>query len=329
MPAERGAAIRAFLAAHGWSAARRAPLAGDASFRRYERLARGSGRAILMDAPPPHEDVRPFCAIAGHLRAQGYSAPRILARDDAAGLLLIEDLGDDTYTALLDRGADPWPLYAAAVDLLADLHDRPPPAGLAPYDEAAYLAEADLLLDWFLPAMGIAGADALRPGWHAAWRAVLPAANAQPPVLVLRDYHADNLLWLGERAGAARVGLLDFQDARAGARAYDLVSLLEDARRDVAPPLAAALRARYLAARPAVDARAFRAACDVLGAQRNAKIIGIFTRLCRRDGKPRYLALLPRVWRSLESALARPRLAPVRAWFDAHLPPALRRAPRP
>ena len=329
MPSDRAARIAAFLRREGWSGANRRPFAGDASFRRYERLTRGKDSAILMDAPPPHNDTRPFCAIARWLAGQGYSAPRILAGNLEEGLLLIEDLGDLTFGRALAGGADAEPLYTAAVVLLADLHGRAPPAGLAPYDEAAYLAEAELLIDWFLPAVGGPDADALRPGYRAAWRAVLPAAECAPPVLVLRDYHADNLMWLADRAGAARVGLLDFQDALAGSPAYDLVSLLEDARRDVPPAFAEACMARYLDAAPGADSGAFRAAFDVLGAQRNAKIVGIFTRLWKRDGKPGYLKTVPRVWRLLEADLARPALAPARAWFDAHIPPALRRAPEP
>ena len=329
MTAERAARISAFLEAAGWGGAERRPLAGDASFRRYERLADGARCAVLMDAPPPHEDVRPFRALAGHLSAEGYSAPRIDAADDDGGLLLIEDLGDLTFARALDGGADPEPLYAAAVAVLADLHRRAVPAGLAPYDEAAYLAEAGLLVDWFLPAMGVADAPALADGYRAAWRAVLPLAAAGAPVLVLRDYHAENLMWLPARRGLARVGLLDFQDALAGSPAYDLVSLLEDARRDVAPALAERMIARYLETAPACEPCAFRAAYDVLGAQRNAKIVGIFTRLWKRDGKAGYLDLIPRVWRLLERDLARAALGPVRAWFDEHVPPALRRAPRP
>ncbi len=330
MNPERTAQISAFLDAAGWGNAERLPLAGDASFRRYERLTLGSSRAVLMDAPPPQEDVRPFCAIARHLRAQGYSAPRICAEDAATGLLVIEDLGDNTYSRVLDSGAPPAPLYSAAVAVLSDLHRQPAPAGVAAYDEAACLTEVDLLLDWFLPAAGITDADKLRSAYHAAWCAVLPSAWTDAPVLVLRDYHADNLMWLPDRPGLARVGLLDFQDALAGSPAYDLVSLLEDARRDVPPALTEAMLAQYVSALPAsADPHAFRDAYDVLGAQRNAKIVGIFTRLWKRDGKPAYLDMIPRVWRLLEDDLARPPLAPVRAWFDRHVPPPLRRAPTP
>jgi N-acetylmuramate 1-kinase len=324
----RAAQIRDFLDANGWGAAQRAPLAGDASFRRYERLRQGDTQAVLMDAPPP-EDVTPFVDVARYLQQAGYSAPAVNAVDAGPGLALLEDLGDDTYSRVLDGGGEPAPLYAAAVDLLADLHRRTPPAWLAPYDEAACLAETDLLLDWFMPAMDAAPDEAAREAFHDAWRAVLPQAALSAPVTVLRDYHADNLMWLPARNGHARVGLLDFQDALAGSPAYDLVSLLEDARRDVSGDLAEAMIQRYLAAAPDLDGDAFRTAYAILGGQRNTKIIGIFTRLWRRDGKPGYLAMIPHVWRLLEGDLAHPALSDVRAWFDRYLPAPLRGAPQP
>jgi aminoglycoside/choline kinase family phosphotransferase len=327
---DRASLTRGFLAAHGWADAKRSRLAGDASFRRYERLSRADCRMVLMDAPPPQEDVRPFTAVARHLVALGYSAPKIEAEDTAAGFLLLEDLGDSTYSRTLNAGADAAMLYAAAIDLLADLRRHSAPAGLATYDETVYLAEADLLIDWFLPAVTGRETEApVRATYHAAWRAVLSKASLGAPVLVLRDYHADNLMWLPERTGPARVGLLDFQDALAGSPAYDLVSLLEDVRRDVAQELVEAMIGRYLKSAPEIDAARFRDAYAVLGGQRNAKIVGIFTRLWLRDGKAGYLDLIPRAWRLLEHDLAQPALAPVRAWFDEHVPPALRRAPTP
>ncbi len=331
---DREPLIAAFLARHRWDDAVRADLAGDASFRRYERLHRTSETMaesmVLMDAPPPQEDVRPFTAIARHLITLGYSAPAIAAEDPEAGLLLIEDLGNDTYTRALDADADAHALYGAAIDLLVDLHRKSPPVGLASYNEAAYFAEADLLIDWFLPA--VTGRDVepeVRESYHAAWREVLEQVMPGAPVLVLRDYHADNLMWLPERAGHRCVGLLDFQDALVGSPAYDMVSLLEDVRRDVAPDLIEAMIVRYLAARPDLDATAFRTAFAVLGGQRNAKIVGIFTRLWKRDGKAAYLDLIPRGWRLLNHDLAQPALAPVRAWADRWIPPELRRAPTP
>ena len=329
---ERAARIERFLAGRGWADARRIPLAGDASFRRYERLRRGLRRAVLMDAPPGHEDVRPYLRIARHLAGLGYSAPAIHAEDAEAGLLLVEDLGDASFTRLLaaDGQGDAEELYGAAIDLLADLHRKPAPPGLGAYDEALYLAEADLLLDWYLPAVpGLPAPEPLRASYHHVWREVLPRAALGRSVLVLRDYHADNLMWLAARRGLARVGLLDFQDALAGSPAYDVVSLLEDCRRDVPPELAERMIARYLDAMAEIDAAAFRASYAVLGAQRNAKIVGIFTRLWRRDAKSAYLGLIPTVWRLLERDLAHPALDPVREWFDQHVPPPFRRAPVP
>ena len=315
--------IVAFLKANGWGSARRLPLAGDASFRRYERLRGGPRPALLMDAPPPREDVRPFATVARHLAGLGFSAPEIYAADSEAGLLVIEDFGDDTYTARLAAGAAEEPLYALAVDLLIELHRAPRAADVAvpPYDEARLLDEASLLVDWYLPAMrGEPTAADLKRGYLDSWRALLPLADATPTSLVLRDYHVDNLMWLEERAGTARCGLLDFQDAVMGPVVYDLVSLVEDARRDLAPGLAEAMFARYLAAFPGLDRDAFHAAAAMLAAQRNCKIIGIFTRLSERDGKPVYLEHIPRVWRLLEGDLAHPALAPLRDWLDHHIP---------
>jgi aminoglycoside/choline kinase family phosphotransferase len=327
---DRAYLIAAFLERAGWAAAVRRPLAGDASFRRYDRLEGSTARAVLMDAPPPQEDVRPFLKVAAILRRLGLSAPRTLARDEAAGLLLLEDLGDDTYTRLLAAEGDEAALYALAVDALIHLHRRFDPAGasLPPYDEARLLAEASLLVDWFVPAMtGAPLAEPARASWVAAWRAVLPHAGGAPPTLVLRDYHVDNLLLLRERTGVAACGLLDFQDAVIGPASYDLVSLLEDARRDVPPAIVAAMQERYLAAFPGLDRAAFIASYAALGAQRNCKIVGIFTRLWRRDGKPGYLKHIPRVWRLVEQDLAHPALAPVAEWLAHHLPAEQRRAP--
>ena len=331
---EREAAITAFLDASGWAGAVRRPLAADASFRRYHRVALDGRRAILMDAPPEKEDVRPFVAIARHLSKLGFSAPRIDAEDAGRGFLLLEDLGDDTFTRkLIGATADNEErLYARAIDVLAALHrlpeDRAVPSGLAPYDAAKLNAEADLLAEWYAPAvLGRALSDEARAAYRDAWTPAFAALAAEPKTLVLRDYHVDNLMWLPDRAGIAQVGLLDFQDAVAGPAAYDLMSLLEDARRDIAPVLVERMLARYQAQVPAAANDRFRASYAVLAAQRHAKVIGIFTRLCRRDGKPHYLVHLPRVWRLLERALAHPLLRPVNAWLERHLPPATRRVP--
>ena len=308
-----------FLAAHGWAGAAVAPLAGDASFRRYFRISDGARRAVLMDAPPPHEDARPFLRVAAWLAERGFAAPAILAADPAAGLVLLEDFGDARMREAVD--ADPpatLPLYERAVDALVELR-RHPAGPFEPYDRAVLHREAALFVDWYCPAVGL---SVDREGWTAAWDAVLDHGLAAEPVTVLRDYHAENLMLL---AADGPLGLLDFQDALAGHPAYDLVSLLQDARRDVEPPLEEAMLARYRAA--AGEGDAFLAAYHVLGAQRNAKILGIFTRLWRRDGKPRYPALCPRVWAYLERDLSQPVLAPVAAWFDANVPPELRGDP--
>jgi len=293
-----------FLHRAGWGGAEIAPLAGDASFRRYFRIRGAGGNAVLMDAPPPHEDVRPFLSVADHLHRHGFAAPRILARDVDAGLVLLEDFGDDRMREALD--ADPSredAIYTQAIDLIRDLHQHP--AGeLPPYDMAVYQREAALFPQWYMPAVGLDVAA----GWAEAWdEALSPIAHDQSTT-VLRDYHAENIMLLPDGG----LGLLDFQDALAGHSAYDLVSLLQDARRDVSPHLEARMLEHY----GPVD----RAAYALLGAQRNAKILGIFTRLWKRDGKPRYLAFQPRMWAYMERDLEHPALAPVKAWFDAHVP---------
>ncbi|HTS93909.1 MAG TPA: phosphotransferase, partial [Stellaceae bacterium] len=268
---------------------------------------------------------------AGMLRGYGLSAPQIFAEDAALGLLLIEDFGDDTYTRLLAAGAAEAPLYALAVDVLVALNrrfDAGHAPELPPYDDERLLAEAALLVDWYLPAIaGRATAAALREDYLALWRTLLPLARGVPDTLVLRDYHVDNLMLLQDRAGLAACGLLDFQDAVIGPSTYDLVSLLEDARRDVSPAIASAMLERYLIAFPDLDRTRFSAAYAVLGAQRNAKIVGIFTRLCVRDRKPQYLKHIPRVWRLIERDLFHPALTPVRRWFERRMSPSLRRVP--
>ncbi|MCJ8189950.1 aminoglycoside phosphotransferase family protein [Sphingomicrobium aestuariivivum] len=313
----------AFLDAAGWGGAEILPLAGDASFRRYFRVVHPDhGRAVLMDAPPEHEDSRPFIAIAEHLDAQGLRAPRILHRDLEAGLLLLEDFGDKRVAPVLAAGeGDEGAIYAEAVDTLVQLHEAPLPAGVAPYDEDALKREVDLFVDWYLPALGVENID--RDSFDAAWKAVWPgllARTAAHPVLVLRDYHADNLMLLEEGG----LGLLDFQDALAGHAGYDLVSLLQDARRDVDPSLEARMRERFITRSGIEHAATFIADYELLGAQRNVKILGIFTRLWKRDGKPHYLKFQPRMWGLVERNLAHPSLAPLKAWFDANVPPALR-----
>ncbi len=330
--AGRDAAMGKFLAAAGWGGVAPASLAGDASFRRYYRLDDGARRVVLMDAPPPIEDVRPYVAVAAILRGFGLSAPQIHAEDSAHGFLLIEDFGDDSYTRLLASGADQAALYGLAVDTLIALHRAVAASGLPalpPYDETRFLTEAALLVDWYAPSVLEAPLPpAVREDYLACWRDVLPQAMRPGATLVLRDYHADNLMLLPGRPGVEACGLLDIQDALLGPASYDLVSLLKDARRDVPSALRAAMTERYLAAFPGLDRALFLRSGAILAAQRNCKILGIFTRLWRRDGKPAYLPHIARIWRLIEEDVQRePVLRPIADWLDRHLPPAVRRAP--
>lgn len=330
--AERDLSIQRFLADSGWEAAERSRLAGDASFRRYERLLLNGQRAVLMDAPPPQEDVRPFRHMANLLQEMGFSAPRVLAADEHAGLLLLEDLGDRTFAKALADGSDPVELYTLATDTLIALQQAWTPelakkAALPPYGDALLVErEAMLLPDWTAPGLGLRLSEQQRQDYAEAWREALAPVYEQGTALVLRDYFPDNLMLL-DRSGTAACGLLDFQDAVVGPPVYDLASLLQDARRDVPAEIEAAMLERYLDAFPAIDRDATRRAYTVIAAQRHAKVIGIFTRLAHRDGKPGYLAHMPRLWRLLETALADTALAPVRVWFDRNLPPEQRRTP--
>ncbi|WP_423142200.1 aminoglycoside phosphotransferase family protein [Parablastomonas sp. CN1-191] len=309
-----------FLAGAGWGGARVEPLAGDASFRRYFRVHRGRESAMLMDAPPPHEDPGPFLRAARWLDGNGMRAPRILADDAQRGLVLIEDFGQVRMREYLDEWpADETEVYAAAIDALAALH-KLPPGPFRDYSLAEYQREAALFTEWYCPARAL---EVDQAGWTKAWQDVLaPLLPRQKPgVTVLRDYHAENVMLLG---ALHEQGLLDFQDALVGHRAYDLVSMLQDARRDVSPELEAAMFDRY--AEMTGQGPDFLADYAVLGAQRNAKIVGIFVRLWQRDGKPRYLDYIPRVWDLLERDLAHPALGPVANWFAANIPPVLRQA---
>lgn len=314
------AAAPAFLAAHGWGGAEVVPLAGDASFRRYFRALDAGRSAVLMDSPPKLEDQRPFVELARWLTERGFRAPAILAEDAAEGLVLLEDFGDARLRETVDAAPESeLRLYGDAVDVLIRLRDHPA-APVPAYDRSVYLREVMLLPEWYCPAIGL---EVDVPGYRAAWEAVLDTVDGGEAVTVLRDYHAENLMLIeGE---AETLGLLDFQDALAGHPAYDLVSLLQDARRDVSQALEEAMLDRYC--RTTGVGEDFLDAYHVLGAQRNAKIVGIFARLWQRDGKPRYAALCPRVWRYLERDLAQPVLAPVAAWFDANIPAELRGDP--
>ena len=316
------AGIDSFLNSAGWGDAAIDPIPGDASFRRYFRISEPSRKAMLMYAPPPEEDPQPFLDVAHYLNAHGQRAPQIYAEDAAAGWILIEDFGNDRMRDWLDDNPQgELGTYRAAIDALVDLH-RQPSGPFAPYDMAVYQREAALLTEWYCPAMGLeVDATAYARAWDAVLAPLLERQN--PGVTVLRDYHAENIMLLGPaQDGAGAQGLIDFQDALVGHPAYDLVSLLQDARRDVSETLERTMLDYYQA--QADCGPEFEADYARLGAQRNAKIVGIFTRLNQRDGKPHYLDFIPRVWDALERDLRHPALAPVAEWFDANISHSLR-----
>jgi len=334
---DRQGTIAAFLDRQGLAGAGRRPLAGDASARHYERLLpRKPGQPeslILMDSPYPVEDVFPFIAVAGLLKAIGLTVPEIVASEPARGLLLLEDLGDSTFSRLMEAGTDPAGLYALATDVLTALHDRFDPVRAAPlalprYDARLFVDQVMLFADVYVPAaLGRPLSEGERAALEYAWTEVVTQAVAAVPASFLhRDFHVDNLMRLPGREGVAACGILDFQSAGIGPVSYDLVSLLEDARRDVPAAISAAMVERYLQAFPELDPHGFTLSCAVLGAVRHARVIGIFARLALFQGRRGYLVHLPRVWRLLEGQLAKPALAPVAAWFDRHLPVAARAA---
>jgi aminoglycoside/choline kinase family phosphotransferase len=359
----RAARIDAFLAEAGLGDAAREPLPGDASTRRYVRLIR-DGRAplMLMDAPPSAESapcgpdataeerraagynalarlsacrVDAFVATADWLRAQGLSAPEVAAFDSDDGFAVLEDLGEDLYARLIERGASSPPLYAAAVDVLVRLHETTPPAvlplegaagwPLLTYDALALKTGCDLFLEWWPRYAGLPPfTPEAQADWAALWAQVQARGEAGASVFAHRDYHAENLLWLPGREGVGRVGLLDFQDAVRAHPAWDLLSLLQDARRDVEPELEAAMLDRYLTARPAMARDAFLSDYAGLAALNNARIAGLFARLVVRDGKPRYRGFLDRMGRLLARNLEHPDMAGLKAWFARHAPQGVR-----
>ncbi|KNG94443.1 aminoglycoside phosphotransferase family protein [Pseudaestuariivita atlantica] len=312
------AALTEFLGRNGIGPADLAQLTSDASPRRYYRV---SGKAILLmqDATDP-VGYAAYLRLSPHLAGLGLSAPGILATDPAHGLALIEDFGDATYAAELTAGTDERDLYELAIDALAHLHAAPGATGTAqpPYALDTYLDELDLFADWFAPAAGMAEAAAFKVEWRGLWREALRDVAARRDALVLKDFHVDNLMLLRDRTGVARCGLLDFQDALLGPREYDLVSLLQDARRDLSLGLEEEMLERYIARSGAGTGT--RQRYHLLGAQRHARIMGVFVRLAQRDSKPRYLSFLPRVARQFETALEAAGLTGIRDCLDRHLP---------
>lgn len=345
-------ALRQFLNEAGFADAKRQRMAGDASTRSYARLIRDDGTVILMNSPrrpdgpaiyggksysaAVHlaEDVKPFVAIAGALRERGFSAPAIHHADLDAGFLITEDLGSEGFI----EGDPPRPIaerYETAVDMLAALHREPLPdvLPLAPqiayaiptFDIDAMLVEIGLMLEWYLPDRGAAPTNNMRAEFAMLWGDLLIKAAAAPKTWMMRDFHSPNLIWLGERSGISKVGIIDFQDTVLGPAAYDLVSLLQDARIDVPEQLELALLTRYIKARHATDdafdPAGFAEIYAIMSAQRNTRLLGTFARLNRRDGKPQYLRHQPRIWTYLTRSLAHPVLAGLRAWYSANIPP--------
>jgi len=352
-----------FLRSADLAEAVRTPLPGDASTRRYERLTPTTGPTLmLMDQAPAAESqpcdprwtpeqrhaagwnavarlsagrIEAFAAVAAHLKSLGLSAPEIVAVDAPNGLAVIEDFGDALFARVIADGADPAPLYRAAVEALAVLHAAPTPevlsgpAGdwpLLTYDQTALQGGADLFVDW-LPKLipSLSFDDAAIAAWRAAWGPITAAGEAGATVMAHRDYHAENLIRLDGRTGAASVGMIDFQDAVKAHPSWDLHSLLQDARRDVVPELEALALDHYFALRPETDRETFMAAYAGLAALNEARILGIFARLIVRDGKPRYAAFVPRMWAHLNANLKAPGLDAVAAWMDRHVPEDVRR----
>ena len=307
---------RKFLNDTGWANAIREPLTGDASARKYFRLRKTDQTAILMDASQLPEIVAPFVRIGAHLRQLGFSAPAIFARDEANGLLLLEDFGDTTFAQLLENGNEPEELFTFATDVLIALHKHPReiPKDLRAYSPEKMLLDIELFLDWRTPGVCEAG----RAGFRKAWREVLPVAHRVPVSLLLRDYHAANLMWLSGRDGVRRAGLLDFQDAYQGPITYDLVSLLEDARRDVPEDLRKKMIVRYLAQFPSLDRVAFETSLTILAALRHTRVLAIFEKLSRERKTDYKQSHSPRVEQLLQKALQHPILAGVKRWFEEY-----------
>ncbi|MEE2745893.1 MAG: phosphotransferase [Pseudomonadota bacterium] len=318
---DRSSLIEKFLDKVSWGGANRLPLKSDASFRKYERIKLPNKNALLMDAIDDKKSIAPFLSVTQHLRSFGYSAPKIFAYDQSIGLVLLEDLGERTFTQILKLGNNEKDLYQCATDFLIDMHDRAQgiisPDWMGVYSKDKLFEEVLLLAEWFLPS--ILGKSELRPAidnFMELWKDLLPKCLTLPNTLVLRDFHADNLFWLKERGGVKACGVIDYQDALNGPPAYDLMSLLEDARRDLSPGLQDEMVDRYLLAFPKMDKAEFRETFSMLAAQRHCKVLGIFSRLSIRDSKHGYLGHLPRVLRLLNNVSIVSSLSTLREWLE-------------
>lgn len=353
----RDETIRDFLRAAGWGDAARADLAGDASTRRYERLQGPRGKAVLMDWPRAPEvpvpsgqrsyseiahlavECRPFVAVGDYLHGLGLAAPEILARDLGAGLLLLEDLGDVLYGPAIDAGIGPDgvvldDMYRAAIDVLIGLQSHAAPETLPVsdgiehrvplFDDGVFRAELDVPLDWYFPVvLEREVSKDQRADYHGLWTDLRPLIDAGPRTLFLRDFHSPNMLWLARNEGARRVGLIDFQDALIGSRAYDVVSVLQDARKDVPRAREEAMLKLYVERAKleleGFDEAVFRASYAALGAERALRLIGLWPRLLKRDNKPHYMAHMPRTMEYLQRNLAHPELKPLKDWLETHM----------
>ena len=325
---QRTKIIDQFLIASGFAGAKRTMLAGDASFRKYERILCGEKTMVLMDAPPEKEDVKPFVKITELLQNIGLNSPQIIACDIENGLLLLEDFGDALFARILEKNPEQEAeLYLAASEVLIKLYDHAKTAScsqIPPFDLAKQLTGVALLPQWFYPlATGGEIDERLNAEYLSIWSAILKQMPDLGNVIALGDFHAENLIYLPERQAPHNVGLLDFQDAMLASPAYDVVSFLQDARRDVNSQTAELFLEHYLA-QTGIDKDQFMTAYAITGGQRNIRIVGTFARLAVRDGKQRYLDLLPRVWQHVNANLAHPIFEPLKEWLDCNIKPEIR-----
>ena len=324
--------IKNFVKAQGWNVNDLSFLTGDASHRKYYRLQSAGGPSlVIMDAPPTHEDAGIFKRTTEVLQGLGLSSPRILKEDLAQGILVLEDFGNQTYThCLKNNSVDEETLYRLAVDVLITLYKKVDSHAQVPLFSAEnLLKQVNLLMEWYVPAVfkDQQISEEMQSTWTKIWMDLLKPLESERKTIVLWDYHVDNLMWLPDRQGIQRCGLLDFQDAVIGPYPYDLVSLLEDARRDVPRDLQEKMIAYFMEHLSADDQSTFLARYNLLGAQRSTRILGTFVRLAKRDGKKHYLNFMPRVWKWLEQDLQHDSLEDLRYWYETYLPPRLRETP--